>query len=462
MKQVKVGSTDISIVIRIVDSTNGTPETGVTSATAGLAFNYRREGGLLVGIAPLSDLALLTSAHADGGLLHIAHGYYRLDVPDAAFAAGVDGVLVEGTATDMVVIGTYVQLLGYDPRTELTTAVLAVAGAAAAPGAEMALTAAYDAAKTAAQAGAQMDLVDAPNGTAITAIQSGLAIAEDIPTAQEIRDAMKLAPTVGAPGAGSVDEHLDNIPTTSAPAMITGQEVRDAMKLAPTGGAPAVGSVDAHLDSGAQAGEYTAALAAHDAKLDTVHTHVDSIIVTLAALPAAVWAATTRTLTSFGTALAGVAQAVWEYVKRELTQSPEDVAAAVSGTNLTIISAVTYDYTLTGLVIPADWKKIWVTLKTKRTDDDADSIVQIVESNPGVAADGLLYLNGASGTKAQASLTVNQVAGTIAIHIDDEATAELARWTGGYDVKVLDDAGDTKQIRSAKVSVVLTETKAIA
>lgn len=134
---IKVGSTDKSVVIRIVDDTDGKPETGVVAATAGLAFNYRREGGLLVNIAGLSDLALLTSAHTDGGLLHIGHGYYRIDVPDAAFAAGSDGVLIEGTATGMVVIGTYVQLVGYDPRTELTAAVLAVAGAAAAPGAAM-------------------------------------------------------------------------------------------------------------------------------------------------------------------------------------------------------------------------------------------------------------------------------------------------------------------------------------
>ena len=40
-----------------------------------------------------------------------------------------------------------------------------------------ALTAAYDAAKTAAQAGDEMDLVDAPNATAIAAFQAGLALA---------------------------------------------------------------------------------------------------------------------------------------------------------------------------------------------------------------------------------------------------------------------------------------------
>jgi len=50
----------------------------------------------------------------------------------------------------------------------------------AATGAAMTLTAAYDAAKTAAAAGAEMDLVDAPNSTAVAAIQSGLATAVSI------------------------------------------------------------------------------------------------------------------------------------------------------------------------------------------------------------------------------------------------------------------------------------------
>lgn len=140
-------------------------------------------------------------------------------------------------------------------------------------------------------------------------------------TAQQVRDAMKLAPTGGAPAAGSVDEHLDDVladtsdmqPKLGAPVAdlaadiaavqsdtddvqtrlpaalvggrmdsdvavlqaapltaintqlevtsghgagawttgvsgLTAQQVRDAMKLAPTGGAPAVGSVDEHLD----------------------------------------------------------------------------------------------------------------------------------------------------------------------------------------------------------------------
>lgn len=118
-------------------------------------------------------------------------------------------------------------------------------------------------------------------------------------TAQEVRDALKLAPTAGAPAAGSIDQHLDDIPTNpytgtppsaadvasqvrtelatelahlddditsrlaatdyTAPdnagiaaiptTTLTQQNVADALKLAPSVGTPAAGSVDADLDT---------------------------------------------------------------------------------------------------------------------------------------------------------------------------------------------------------------------
>ena len=52
-----------------------------------------------------------------------------------------------------------------------------------------------------------MDLVDAPNATAVDAIQSGLSTL----TQQNVADALKLAPTGGDPAAGSANKHLDDI-----------------------------------------------------------------------------------------------------------------------------------------------------------------------------------------------------------------------------------------------------------
>lgn len=116
VRQIKAGSTDVSVVCRAIDSTDGTPETGFDHATTGIDLKYRREGAANVDITEAS-LAALTTAHTDGGVEQIGNGYFRLDLPDAAVASGATGVMVHGTATGMVIIGCYVELLAHDPYT---------------------------------------------------------------------------------------------------------------------------------------------------------------------------------------------------------------------------------------------------------------------------------------------------------------------------------------------------------
>lgn len=103
------GSTDQSVVVRIFDATSNQPDDTLTYATSSLALWYRREGGAKVSITPVT-LATLATAHADGGFLTISDGYYRVDVPDAAFASGADGVQIGGSCTGKVVFGCYVPL----------------------------------------------------------------------------------------------------------------------------------------------------------------------------------------------------------------------------------------------------------------------------------------------------------------------------------------------------------------
>jgi hypothetical protein len=109
VRRIKAGTTDVSIVIRIIDSTDGTPETGVVFNTSGIDLWYRREGAASVDITE-ATLSALTDAHTDGGFLHINDGWYRLDLPDAACASGVSGVQIGGTVTGMVVLAPYVEL----------------------------------------------------------------------------------------------------------------------------------------------------------------------------------------------------------------------------------------------------------------------------------------------------------------------------------------------------------------
>lgn len=103
-------STNKSVVIRIIDSATGLPEEAVEHDTAGIAMWYRREGATKQTVATAA-LANLASDHADGGIEHIDDGYYRFDLPNAAFATAVDGVMIGGTVTGMIVIGAYIDLI---------------------------------------------------------------------------------------------------------------------------------------------------------------------------------------------------------------------------------------------------------------------------------------------------------------------------------------------------------------
>lgn len=128
---VKKGATDRSVTIRILDSTDGTPETGVVYNTSGIDLWYRREGAAKTSITE-ATLSALTDAHSDGGFLHIGDGEYRLDLPDAAVASGANHVDIGGTVTGMVVIGGRIRLVNYDPEDTVRMGLTALPNAAAA------------------------------------------------------------------------------------------------------------------------------------------------------------------------------------------------------------------------------------------------------------------------------------------------------------------------------------------
>lgn len=104
------GSTSRSVTVDIIDSTDGTPETGVVFNTSGIDLWYRREGAARTAITE-ATLAALTTAWSSGGFLHVSDGTYRLDLPDAAFATGANYVDFGGTVTGMIVIGGRVKLV---------------------------------------------------------------------------------------------------------------------------------------------------------------------------------------------------------------------------------------------------------------------------------------------------------------------------------------------------------------
>lgn len=131
VRRIKAGTTDVSVVIRIVSAADGTPVTNVAHDTSGIDLWYRREGAVSVDITEAS-LSALNDAHSDGGFLHINDGWYRLDLPDAACAASASGVQIGGTVTGMVVLAPYIELVAYDPYDTVRLGLTALPNAAAA------------------------------------------------------------------------------------------------------------------------------------------------------------------------------------------------------------------------------------------------------------------------------------------------------------------------------------------
>lgn len=154
----------------------------------------------------------------------------------------------------------------------------------------------------------------------------------------------------------------------------------------------------------------------------------------ISAVAAAVWAVSVRTLTSFGT----LAADIWSYATRQLTTTANNQIAEVDGSEINITIGATFTATISGLSISASWTKMYFTVKCQHSDLDAESLIQIVVTNPSAGADGLKYLNQATATANQGSLVVNQAAGTVAITLADDAAVLLEEQTEiYYDLKQL-------------------------
>ena len=103
------GAESQSVVIHIMDSTDGSDEQAVEHNSEGISLWYWRPGSTKTAIAPAA-LAALDSAYSSGGIEHIDDGDYRLDLPNAAVAAGVPWVRVGGTVTGMLIVSITVPL----------------------------------------------------------------------------------------------------------------------------------------------------------------------------------------------------------------------------------------------------------------------------------------------------------------------------------------------------------------
>ncbi len=104
MRQISGGSTDITLLIYIQDTSDpdGAGLTGLVYNSSGLTCYYDRGGATAVQLTLATQT--VTGAHTDGGFVEVDStnmpGIYRLDLSDAIIASGVDEVslLLQGAA----------------------------------------------------------------------------------------------------------------------------------------------------------------------------------------------------------------------------------------------------------------------------------------------------------------------------------------------------------------------------
>lgn len=167
----------------------------------------------------------------------------------------------------------------------------------------------------------------------------------------------------------------------------------------------------------------------------------------------AVWAATTRTLSSFGTLIADI----WAYASRTLTQSGASVAATVSGTTITAVRGDTFSAALTNLGAITGYLNIWFTVKLNDEDTDAESVLQLDGDT------GLLVVNGATATAASGSITVNDIpTGDITVKVAASVMATMQQCVGRYDIQWQNATGEIYTLSQGIFQITLDQTRAVA
>lgn len=206
----------------------------------------------------------------------------------------------------------------------------------------------------------------------------------------------------------------------------------------------------------------TDALTAAAVKADAVTKIQNGLAVesTLTAIKGAGW--TDETLVAINAALeaidtSGVATAVWAAAVRTLTQSAASVVATVTGSDIVCQRGDSLSVSLIDVGALTGYSKVYFTVKRDTADADTAAIIQIEKTA------GLKYINGAAGTPANGTLTIDDEAtGDITIALDEVETAKLDPGAYSYDVQVVRTAGSVSTLTAGTFEVAADVTRAIA
>ncbi len=115
----QAGATSKTVYALFRDATTMDGKTGLLYSTSGLKVYYTRSRAAAVVVTKVTQT--VTGAWASGGFVEVdaanAPGLYRIDLPDAAIAAGVNDVKVCWSGTGVLADGLEIALVGFDPTT---------------------------------------------------------------------------------------------------------------------------------------------------------------------------------------------------------------------------------------------------------------------------------------------------------------------------------------------------------
>lgn len=153
---------------------------------------------------------------------------------------------------------------------------------------------------------------------------------------------------------------------------------------------------------------------------------------------------------------------MWGAGTRTLTSSAVTTIAQLAGSSITLTRGDTLSVAITGLGTFANYSNLYFTVKSRREDLDAASIIQIKKNTAGTG-DGLTWLNGAAPTITEGSITIDDaVAGNITVMIKAASTALLVLAESGWDVQIVRSAGTPVSTLSSGVFIVVGDyTRAV-
>lgn len=401
----KAGATSQSTVIRLISSSG----TGVTGKVASnLTASYLRQGGTRTAIT-LSDLAAVNSAYSSGGVKEIDAtnfpGLYRLDLPDAAIATGVEWVVIGVTCSGAI---DYMTLM------VLKTTVVADVAAAVWAVATRTLTAISDSSGVT---------------TLLSRIVGTLASGTHNP---QSGDAYAVVNN-GSYGNSALKSLIDALPTAAA--------IATAVWAAGTRTLTSISSLAASIAS--------AVLDASAAAYNTANTIGGKIN----AAGAAADPLENDVPGSYASGTAG-------YVLGHLSDSGVTVISVLDGDDLTIRrgDTVTVNYTELGNLSAR--AALYFTLKQNLQGADSDARIQVTE------AGGLVVLNGSSSglTTSDASLTVtNAMTGAVTLVLKPNLTKQLSVMDGlRWDVQMVASDGAVTTLTEGDAEIVADVTRAVA